>query len=72
MPSYFPENNDASAFEDQLRAKHKICSVLFTSAVSPPASRYPEGCRPMPGDDELRLNEKIMLLRASYAGLDLA
>jgi hypothetical protein len=64
MPAYFPEGDDATPMDSELRSLHKLCSLLFIANGDMGPSFYPEGSEPMPGDDEERLYIKINALRS--------
>lgn len=61
MPSWTPEGDRALPTDSALRSLAKKCSLLVT-AVGNKASKFPEGCVPLPGDNEQRLEEKINTL----------
>lgn len=48
--------------DDEMRSCAKWCSLMLAS-VGNRSSQYPEGCIPLPGDDEQRLLHKINRLK---------
>lgn len=61
MPSWFQEGNTAKPGDSKLRSLAKECSLLYDSLGNKP-SPFPEGCQPLPGDTEQRLERKINIL----------
>lgn len=64
MPTWHPEGNVAKPTDSEVRSLAKVCALLIQT-VGNKASPFPEGCIPMPGDNELRLAQKITILRGS-------
>ena len=60
MPTWLPENNIASSQDDELRSLRKIADIAYDSAGYIACS-FPEGNRPVPGDDATRLKRKIVV-----------
>ena len=61
MPSWLPESNTVGPGADEMRTLAMWCSILISTWGNKP-SPFPEGCIPMPGDDEERLTKKINAL----------
>jgi hypothetical protein len=61
MPSWMPESDVILPTDSEMRAAAKWCSLLIISNGNK-ASKFPEGCIPLPGDDLDRLLIKIDVL----------
>ena len=60
--SWMPEGTTVMASSDEQRTLAKWCQLLYDTNGDKP-SPFPEGCAPKPGDDELRLTQKINALQ---------
>lgn len=61
MPSWYPENNVLQAGDNEHRVIAKWCDEVFASVGNVPC-QFPEGTRPLPGDNEDRLLDKIAIM----------
>jgi hypothetical protein len=64
MPAWLPEGDRALPTDSELRSLEKWCNELLVAFGNKP-SPFPEGCIPLPGDNEQRLYQKITILRGS-------
>jgi len=62
MPSWMPEGDVILPQDNETRTLAKWCSLLYDSNGPGGQSPFPEGNRPLPGDDDERLEKKINAL----------